>query len=238
MSPFKVTVRDSLLHLEFHIPESSNALSLEAARSLSRVVKEFRKWRRPVLVTSAHRSMFCSGGNLSDYAKLKGRAPGLKINREITKHLDEFGKWPCVKLAVIEGDVLGGGVEWLARFDYRWSVPTNMFAFWQRRIGLSSGWGGGRAWARRLGDENVRLLLLEGGLLSSSRALRYGLCDRILPAWKIRSEAESWAVSLGDGASVNALSRWSSARESAMFSSLWMAPEHKAVLDKWKSKRQ
>jgi enoyl-CoA hydratase/carnithine racemase len=235
---FKVTVRDSLLHLEFHIPESSNAFSLEAARSLSRVVKEFRSWKRPVIVTSGHRSLFCSGGNLSDYARLKGKAPGLKINREITKHLDAFGAWPCVKLALIEGDALGGGVEWLARFDFRWATPSVLLAFWQRRIGLSSGWGGGKAWARKIGEENVRLLLQEGALLHPARAMRLGLVDRVLPAWKIRAEAESWASALGDSASINALSRWSSGRESAVFTSLWMGQEHKAVLEKWSKKKR
>jgi enoyl-CoA hydratase/carnithine racemase len=229
-SPFTVRQSASVLHLEFSIPSSSNALSLDAARVLRGVVREFRAWRGLVVVTSAHRSIFCSGGNLSDYARLKGKAPGLKINREITACLDAFGNWPAVKLAVIEGDVLGGGMEWLARFDYRWSTPSAVFAFWQRRIGLSTGWGGGKAWAAKIGEENVRRLLMEGSLLSAETALRLGLVDRVVSSWRIRGEAEVHSVS-------GKLSDWSAARESKIFSSLWMSHEHRAVLEKWKRKR-
>ncbi len=205
-------------------------MSLDAARVLRGVVKEFRAWRGLVVVTSGHRSMFCSGGNLSDYAKLRGRAPGLKINREITACLDAFGKWPAVKLAVVEGDVLGGGMEWLARFDYRWSVPSALFAFWQRRIGLSTGWGGGRAWSAKIGEDKVRSLLMEGSLLSAEAALRLGLVDRVMSSWKIRKAAELHSVS-------GVLSDWSVARESKIFSSLWMSEEHRSVLEKWKKKK-
>lgn len=230
-SSFSVRQSGSVLHLEFHIPSSSNALSLEAARVLRGVVREFRAWRGLVVVTSGHRSMFCSGGNLSDYAKLRGKAPGLKINREITACLDAFGKWPAVKLAVIEGDVLGGGIEWLARFDYRWSVPSALFAFWQRRIGLSSGWGGGRAWAAKIGEDRVRTLLMEGSLLSAETALRFGLIDRVVSAWQIRELCERHPVS-------GKLSGWSVAGESKIFSSLWMSDEHRTVLEKWKRKNK
>lgn len=229
MSPFKATVRDSVLFIEFHIPESSNALSLEAARVLRGVVREFRSWKGPVVVASAHPRLFCSGGNLSDYARLKGKAAGLKINREITACLDAFGKWPAVKLALIEGDVLGGGVEWLARFDYRWAVPSAMFSFWQRRIGLSSGWGGGRAWAAKIGEERVRTLLVEGALLPAESALHLGLCDRLVSPWSIRKEASMWRP--GEG-----LAGWSAKSEGRVFASLWMGPKHKSVLEKWKKR--
>ncbi len=229
MSPFKATVRDSVLFIEFHIPESSNALSLEAARALRSLVRQFRSWRGLVVVTSGHPRMFCSGGNLSDYARLKGKAPGLKINREITACLDAFGKWPAVKLALIEGDVLGGGVEWLARFDYRWAVPSAVFSFWQRRIGLTSGWGGGKAWALKIGEDRVRTLLTEGALLPAESALRLGLCDRIVSPWKIREHAS--ALSVGEG-----ISEWSAKSESKLFASLWMGPKHKSVLEKWKKR--
>lgn len=235
MALFKIVERDSFLQADFFIPESANALSLEAARELGAVVRKYKSWRRPVVVSSVHPSVFCSGGNLSDYARLKGREPGLRVNREITKHLDAFAAWPVVKLAVVEGDVLGGGMEWLARFDFRWSVPNAFFAFWQRRIGLSSGWGGGRVWAARVGEARVRQLLLEGRLLSAGEALRLGLVDRVVSSWKIREEAERWAAGLSGGA-VGALTGWKAASESKVFSSLWMGSEHKAVLDQWKGR--
>jgi enoyl-CoA hydratase len=233
MANFKVSELDHMLWLDFAARSAGNAFGLDVARELGGVVKKYRSWKKPVVVGSTHPSLFCSGGNLSDYKKLKGKPPGLKINREIAKHLNAFGAWPAVKLAIVEGDVLGGGMEWLARFDFRWSTPTAFFSFWQRRIGLSPGWGGGRAWARIIGEARLRAALLEAELLGASAAQRWGLVDRVVPSWKIREDVALWARRMDDP-SVRALMGWSMTRESALFAKLWMGPEHRAALARWR----
>lgn len=233
MKHFKINEHPSYLHLDFLVPASSNALSLDVARELIGVRKKFAKWRGAVVVSSAHASMFCSGGNLSDYKKLKTRDAGLKVNREITRCLDAFGAWPVVKLAVVEGDVLGGGMEWLARFDYRWCTPQVLLSFWQKRIGLSSGWGGGRAWADKIGEEQMRRLLLEARIVNASAALQFGLVDRVVSPWKIREEAAAWCTGFKDPVNTSLL-KWSASSESKTFSSLWLNETHKSVLQKWK----
>jgi enoyl-CoA hydratase len=231
---FKVSEHSHHLHLEFFAPQVGNALSLAAVRELGKIQKQYARWTKPVLVSSAHPTLFCSGGNLSDYQKLKTRAPGLKVNREIQAGLKRFAKWPVVKLAIIEGDVLGGGMEWLAHFDFRWSTPCALFAFWQGRIGLSFGWGGGKLWSEKIGQATTRQLLSEGRLLSAEAALRVGLVDRLESTWQIRDSAEAWAQSMTSDTTRNLL-QWKTKNEAAIFSSLWMAPAHKAVLKKWKS---
>jgi len=233
MAHFKVSESENHLWLDFSAPSAGNAFGLSVARELAALAKKYKSWKKPVVVGSTHPSLFCSGGNLSDYKKLKGKPPGLKVNREIERCLDAFGAWPTVKLAVIEGDVLGGGMEWLARFDFRWSTPSAFFSFWQRRIGLSFGWGGGRAWVSRIGEDRLRAALLEAELMSATAALRSGILDRLIPAWKIREDVVEWAGWMSDP-SVRALLGWSAKSESAIFSKLWMGPEHRAALAKWR----
>lgn len=235
MKFFKVAESDCALTLEFCAFKSSNAFSLDAARELDQCRKANSKNSKPLIVISGHPRLFCSGGNLSDYKKLKGKATGLKVNREIESILNAFAKWPAPKLALIEGDVLGGGMEWLARFDFRWAVPHSLFAFWQKRIGLSTGWGGGKVWSQKIGEDQVRQMLIEGRLMSAAEAYRRGLIDCLVSAWKIREEAEEWAAVM-QSATTGRLGQWQSSRERAIFSSLWMAPEHAAVLAKWKGR--
>ncbi|MGE3681602.1 MAG: enoyl-CoA hydratase/isomerase family protein [Bdellovibrionales bacterium] len=235
MKHFKSHEHPSHLYVRFSALNSANALSLEGARELGRLCREFKSWKGPVIVSSAHPRVFCSGGNLSDYKRLKGKADGLKVNREIRKHLDLFYSWPVVKLALIEGDVLGGGLEWLARFDFRWCTPSALFAFWQRRLGLSTGWGGGRIWAAKVGADRVRQCLLEGRLISAFEMQRMGYVDRVLPGWRLAPLAESWAQSMAV-AGVKAVVPWTPAGEDNLFSSLWMSPEHQAVLSRWKNR--
>ncbi|MBX3021020.1 MAG: enoyl-CoA hydratase/isomerase family protein [Bdellovibrionales bacterium] len=246
---FSTTEWNTHLEIAFLDASSANAFGLPAAREFSALIKRYKKWTKPVVVRSAHARVFCSGGQLSDYARLKSKAAGLKINREITNVLDSFGRWPVVKLAVVEGDVFGGGMEWLARFDYRWSAPSAVFAFWQRKIALSTGWGGGEWWAKRVGEDRVRQLLLEARLLSAGEALRLRLVDRVLTRWSLKEEVEAWARAMSMAGDENVrssktapayikLTQWSSRRENKLFADLWMGPEHRAVLEKWKNKKK
>ncbi|MGZ3723036.1 MAG: enoyl-CoA hydratase/isomerase family protein [Bdellovibrionales bacterium] len=232
MAHFKIAEFPHHLHLDFFSAKAGNALGLEVARELSAIQKKYKKWNKPVVVSSAHPTLFCSGGNLSDYKKLKGKERGLIVNHEIARHLDAFGSWAVVKLALVEGDALGGGMEWLARFDYRWTTPHALFSFWQRRIGLSPGWGGGSAWASLIGEDRLRALLLEAEMISAGTALRLGMVDRILCNWKIRESVVDWALRMDDP-SVRALFKWSAGKESSAFQKLWMGPEHRAALARW-----
>lgn len=232
MALIKISEEKTHLVLEFFAPDSSNAMSLAAARELGAIARKYKTWKKPVAVLSGHPKVFCSGGNLTDYKKLKTKAEGLKVNREITKHLSAFAGWPVVKLAAVEGDVLGGGMEWLACFDFRWSVPAALFAFWQRRIGLSPGWGGGARWARILGEVNVRRMLCEARLMTPATAVRMGVVDRIVPAWKIRAEVSHWA-NLLESDIVNSIYKWSPRDEVKMFGRLWLGTEHEKFLANW-----
>lgn len=232
---FSIQESTSYLEFSFSAPRSANALSLKAARELQSLTKKYKKWSKPVIVSSGHPRVFCSGGNLTDYAKLKTKPEGLKINREIAACLDAFAAWPVIKIAWVNGDVLGGGMEWLARFDFRWSTPEAVFAFWQRRIGLSTGWGGGAWWAGKIGEENVRRLLIRAEPITATGALRIGLVDRILPQWRAQPELEKFVSDLA-GESVSAARRWKIQSEAKVFASLWMASEHRAVLKRWGSK--
>lgn len=221
--------KNSHLEITFHDPATSNAFGLPAAREFSGLIKSYKKWPLPVVVRGGHPRVFCSGGQLADYAKLKGKAPGLKINREITSILDAFGNWPVPKLALVEGDVFGGGLEWLARFDFRWSLPSALIGFWQARIGLSPGWGGGRVWASKIGEDQLRRLLMEARLLSADECVRLGIVDRVVTRWNSAAAVTAWAREVHSH-----LVDWSGARESKVFSDLWMGPKHQAVLKRWK----
>jgi enoyl-CoA hydratase/carnithine racemase len=230
-----IRIREEKVHLEleFLALESSNALSLAAAVELGAIVGKYRKWSKPVVVLSGHPKVFCSGGNLTDYKKLKTKAEGLKVNREIEKHLSAFEKWPVIKIAAVAGDVLGGGMEWLACFDFRFCAPGCALGFWQKRIGLSTGWGGGARWARILGEDRVRRLLLQSELLTPEAALRLGLIDRIVPAWKLRQEVERFVLLL-DSEILNSLQQWSPRGEQKTFGRLWLTGAHQKFLANWR----
>ena len=223
---------DTHVLLEFHAPETANALTIEAARALA----AFRV-DRPVVVRSGHPRVFCAGGNLIKHLEFTNAAAGLADNAELARHLDAFGAWPVPKLAVIEGEVLGGGVEWLARFDHRWATPAARLAFWQKRVGLLPGWGGGRAWADKLGEARVRQLLLEARPLGAHEAFRRGLVDRVVTPAAVDGEITRWARELTSPLDAAVLN-WRADDEGEHFARVWWGEAHRAALKRWAARRR
>ena len=227
---FTRTDFDAHTALDFHAPESSNALSLAAARALAQF-----KFDRPVVVRSRHARIFCAGGNLNDHSKFDAAAPGLASNVEIAAHLDHFAAQPVPKLAVIEGDAIGGGVEWLARFDARFITPSARLIFWQKRVGLAPGWGGGAWWARLIGEAPLRQLLLDARPLSAPEALRLNLVDRIVNEEAVDVEVNRWVREITSPINAEILG-WRADTEAETFGKLWWGDAHRAALAAWRSR--
>ena len=226
---FATRLHPDYLELLFHDPSSANALSLTGARQLAALAREHRRLDRPVVVRSGHPRIFCAGGNLKDHQKLRTRAAGLRANAEIAKHLDAFAAWATPKLAVVEGRAIGGGVEWLARFDVRWATADADFTFAQKHVGLSFGWGGGAAWARWIGEARTRQLLVEGRTLDAAEAARLGLVDRVVAREELDSAVMTWARAVASPINPT-LAGWTVRNEARLFRRLWWGAVHRGVL--------
>ncbi len=217
-----------------------NAFRLTTARELRGILRQMKSTSRrgeetATLIYRAKGHVFCAGGHLHDYEKM-GSAAGRKANREIAAIIDELRAWPGPSLAIIEGDVLGGGLEMLAAFDAIWSVPEAMFGFWQRRVGLSFGWGGERRLRDRLSLAKLRYEILAARALTAEAALDLGLIDAIVPRASIEADLRTWTqrqreLSLATAqASKSILEASSTTAARRIFDKLWWSPEHRARL--------
>lgn len=220
--------------------QNRNAFRLSTARELRGILRKLkaearRKDQATTLVYRARGPVFCAGGHLHDYEKM-GAAAGRKANREITGIVDELRQWGGLSLAIVEGDALGGGLEMMAAFDVIWSVPEAMFGFWQRRVGLSLGWGGERRLRDRLSTARLRQEILAARTLTAEAALEIGLIDAIVPRAQIESEIRDFVArqrSLSSStaqSSKSILEAKSAAAARRIFDKLWWSEEHRARL--------
>lgn len=215
----------------FSNSESRNSLSLEAARELKSLV--IRASHGDGLLIRAEGRVFCSGGNIKDHKEM-GKAASQKGNREITAACESLSRLAVPTIAVVEGDVLGGGIEFLSCFDVVLATPHVAIGFWQRRLGLVYGWGGGARLERRLGRHAVSRLGIQARAMNAREAYRLGLIDRVLAPWQIREEglAELFRISVLPKKSVGIL-KASSRRPTAGpesrsgFEKLWFGDDHR-----------
>jgi enoyl-CoA hydratase len=228
-------VHNGILHLELNDNTSQNSFSLKAARQLNNLIERHVSEKSPVgIIFSATGRVFCSGGNLTDYAAMKEAAEGVAVNQEITKILKGLDECPLPTVANIDGDCWGGGVEVLSAFDHVIASPYVMFGLWQRRIGLTFGWGGGARIASRIGRHETQRLALSAECFSASEAKRIGLVDELAPSALLKERAISW---LEQSAKLpfrplNAIkSRAILDDEGHAFEALWWNDEHRNVLN-------
>lgn len=233
MSLIDISLNDRILHLTFEDPSSRNSFSVRAAEELLSALETKSESTAGVLFSAKGR-VFCSGGNLSDYAAMTHPEQGKAVNRRITEilqHLTHIGK-PTV--CAVGGDCFGGGVELVSAFDLVLAAPHVIFGFWQRRIGLSFGWGGGQRIEARIGTHALKRCALTSANLGAHEALSCGLIDGVVPDAFLLREARARLLGMMalPQAPVRAVKAWDSEREAEFFESLWWNDEHRGVLQR------
>jgi enoyl-CoA hydratase/carnithine racemase len=235
-------LQDGVLILRFSDPSSSNSLSLAAAEELARILTRISEGVDKNETSAPYRALvffskgriFCSGGQLSDYASMSNADQGKAVNRRITEILANLSELPIPTICAVSGDCFGGGVELISAFDTVISVPHVLYGFWQRRIGLTFGWGGGKRIEQRIGLPQLKRLALSTETFGAHEALSIGLIDFIVPVSSLESVSLEIAEQMSTAATapIGQLKKWSADRETEIFESLWWNPDHRAVLSK------
>ncbi len=173
---------------------------------------------------------FCRGGNLKYYNELKSKLSGLKANREIRLSLKRLSTLPIPCIAVVRGDVFGGGLELLSCFDYVYSTPQALLGFWQRKVGLSFGWGGGYRYLRRMTPHRLTVLALEARSLSAFEARELRLLDEVIPSDTVGTKVHRKLTELltQSNETYKQIKLWSVANEINIFEKLWWSAEHRS----------
>ncbi len=158
-------------------PESANALNLTNAKKISAQIKDATT--SGLIITSKNPKIFCSGGDIKSYSKMKSRSESIKVNREIRNILQSFQKSRVVIVAAVEGVSVGGGCELALACDRIIASSNARFAFKQVLLSISPGWGGAQRLLSRVSPSVAFDWLSSGRWIGAAEAFRCGLVDEI-----------------------------------------------------------
>lgn len=209
--------------------KSANAMTLADSRLLKKHLK--KPWK--LIVCVGTEKVFCSGGPLKDYAQLKTKAQGLKINREIAKNLQALEKHSAFKIALVGGDCFGGGIEFLSCFDLIYSAPSAFYGFWQNRMGLSYGWGGYARLKAKISESFLKSALLEEKTLTAFEMKTAGLIYQILPLDQFDVVISHWQKMFLSKKSKIEIHKNLQKNSQQVFEKLWWTKEHLESLQKF-----
>lgn len=233
MALLKTELKHSILHIHLDDPESRNAFSPLMAEEFKKALDShvFK-----ALLVSSKGPVFCSGGNLRFYKSLKNKEEGIKYNLRIAEILDCLDGAPYPKACWVDGSCFGGGMELLSCFDWICASPSSLFGLWQRRLGLTFGWGGEARLQRRINPAKLREWLLEARTLSAFDLKADGLINRISSTENGHRDVHNHLQSilaLGDE-SLSEIFK-NKGRPDEAFQNLWHSSTHLKVLSKIKS---
>lgn len=205
---------------------TANALTLEDTKAL----KKHLQTSYELIICIGQERVFCSGGHLKEYARLKKKDEGLKINSQIQKNLQALEKHAALKLAFVGGDCFGGGIEFLGCFDQIYSAPECLFGFWQSRLGLSYGWGGYARLQKKVSASFLKTALLQESLFTAQQLKTEGLITEILPHSGFSQKIQQWQSLLSQNKSKIEVQKNLDKNADAIFKKLWWTEEHLALL--------
>ena len=173
-------LEEKVLLLELKGAHKGNSFCADAVDELDVYLDRYKGHYEGLIFRTEGSRFFCAGGDLRKYKPMT-KVQGVQANRKIRKFLAGIDQLNLPTVVVVEGDCFGGGLEVLSAFDFVVSSPHSFFGFWQRKIGLSFGWGGGTRLHRRLSMATIKRLSLSTQTINAYTAKSLGLIDEISP---------------------------------------------------------
>jgi enoyl-CoA hydratase/carnithine racemase len=146
---------------------------------------------RAIVLCSAGKH-FCAGAN---FAGENPAATGELYEQAV--RLFEFGI-PVV--AAVQGAAIGGGLGVALSADLRVASPESRFSANFARLGIHHGFGLTVTLPLVVGHQRAIELLYTGARIGGEQAHAIGLCDRLVPAERLREEATRLAAQIAGSA--------------------------------------
>ncbi|GAA3296871.1 enoyl-CoA hydratase-related protein [Streptomyces cinereospinus] len=204
-------VRDGLATITLNRPEAMNALNIEAKVALREAVRSAAADGavRAVLLTAAGDRAFCVGQDLKEHIGLlaadreTGGGRTMSTVREhynpIVRALADMAK-PVV--AGVNGVAAGAGLGFALAADHRVVADTAAFNTSFAGVALTADSGVSWTLPRVVGPGRATDLLLFPRSVTAQEAYELGIANRVVPAARLRAEAEQVARALAEGPTV------------------------------------
>jgi enoyl-CoA hydratase len=182
-------------------PDKLNALNATVISELGDAVTrlETDPGVRGAILTGSGQKAFVAGADISELAgqgPLEGKERSI-LGQQVFRRLERCGK-PVI--AAVNGFALGGGCELAMACHIRIAAEHAKFGQPEVKLGIGPGYGATARLPRLVGKGRALELLLTGEMIDAAEAYRLGLVNRVVPADKLLSEAETMLqIILGNG---------------------------------------
>ncbi|WP_077000649.1 enoyl-CoA hydratase [Variovorax sp. KK3] len=194
---------DGIGWMVFNDPARHNAISMDMAREVPRVMADFEADPevRVVIVTGMGERAFAAGSNISAFGSVRTNPEQNREYNQINQRSYD-AVYACAKptIAMVHGYCIGGGLDFAVSCDIRVCADSAVFAIPAVRLGLGFGHEGQVRVARVMGAAAARDLFFTGRRYSAQEALACQLVHRVVPAAELEPSVLDYARQIAGNA--------------------------------------
>jgi len=184
-------LRRSVAEITLNNPEKLNCMGFEMLRELDRVFGEIagNDSVRAVLISGAGEKAFSTGADLKEFRSLSTSQAEewILFGNQL---FNIIASLPKPTVALLEGYVMGGGLELALACDFRLGTVRTVISAPELQHGWLPGWGGMTRLRRLLGEAKAKEVVMLNERILANEALRMGLISRILNEGSERKEVD------------------------------------------------
>ncbi len=188
----------SILLIELHRPDASNALDTIMTRELLAIWQTLYVDANPykvVILTGNGTRCFCAGADLKERNGISAEL-WLQQHAVLEQMMLAMHACPLPLIAAVNGAAFGGGLEIVLNCDFAYGCPEARFAFPEPRLGFIPGAMGTQWLPRAVGLARAKELCMTGKPFSSEEALQWGLLNRVVPQDNLIETVRDVAVTI------------------------------------------
>lgn len=189
-----LTFEGAVAHLRICRPDKLNALTAKMMQALVVCCHDIEHSAETrVVILSGEGKAFCTGGDIEDWGSETPTDFGRHWIRDGHAAFDALARLRQPLIAVLDGHVLGGGLELAACADHRVAETHIKIGQPETGLGIIPGWSGTQRAVRRFGAGNVRQMALFGTVFTAGQALQRGLVDQVVDTGQAMQAAHATA---------------------------------------------
>jgi enoyl-CoA hydratase/carnithine racemase len=189
--------------LAIHNPAKRNALDHPILDAITAALPELAAPQSLIrcLILTGSEGMFSAGYDIGEIPdeEFEERAERL-IAHPFTEAIDALEAFPYPTLAALSGHTIGGGLELALACDLRIGAHTIKLGMPPAKLGLVYSHMGLRRFLDAIGAPRTRELFLLGRYIEVSKALEWGLVNRVAPEGELETQTLALAKELAGNA--------------------------------------
>ncbi len=159
-------------------------LTEQRMRSLRQAVTTVRENSavQGLLIIGASPQVFCAGADIQTIYTVNDAATGERLARMGQEIFNDIAALHCRTVAAISGACVGGGCELVLACNFRLLANTreSKIGLPEVKLGILPGFGGTQRLPRLVGIRQALDIILQGRMVSPSKALQIGLVDKVV----------------------------------------------------------